>query len=535
MSIEVLDSVRERCLNDFTFLVEHVLIPFDFGPDMKLTGWHRERCRELDDGIKSHVRKTLDLWFRQAWKSTLKSRYSTMYRYLRNPNLTTIVRHGEERKAQGIVQGMRNHHLYNPAFREIFPEYCPKPGGGLGIKESFDLPNSKNFSPEPTVRGVGIDCNLTGDHYMNVMDDDIEHRTNVNTPETRRGLIRNWEDTPSILTRKPVYEGTHDMTGTPWHANGLWAHIRNKFGPDSDAPAQKKIVYRFYPACDRNLTPFAPEILNKEDLQSVLYDEGPFKFSCNYLLIPLDEETQVFQDRWIKWREFPREKHEADKYWLDESVKMKRVLSLDIAESDRPEADCCGYVIIDIDEMDRWYIREAFKRRVGTFALIRKVQELHQKWDFDRVYVDAMATQNYFSKWLRRENSNISLSMPLIPVKKSKDNASKHQRIVACEPRVARGDFFIVDTCRNSRMLFSDLTLYPNVGHRDLLDALAQAEMQMGRGTIRKKPEPGWNTLGWWEDRQTLSVTGAGSWWSNPHRKARISAIRRRYRAGRAR
>jgi phage terminase large subunit-like protein len=526
-----LERLRNDCLGSLEILAEQILIPAEFGIGFKLCDWHRARLRELSDAVTNNVLRRLDLWFRKGFKSTFISRYTNIFRYLRNPNLTILFRHGDANKAEGIVMGCKSHHLHNMLFRTVFPEYCPERGEKyFGTRSEFNLPNSKNFSPEPTMRGVGIEANLTGDHYMHICDDDIEKRDNVTTQDTRAKLIQNWSDTPSLKTSDLVYEATHHMCGTTWHADGLYlGHIIPKFGPDSDASPTSKWIVSWYPAQHPDGRLEAPEILDEGKLAALLEDEGPYRYSSNYLLSPTNPETATFKNEWVRYEPYPKVFEHYDKWWRKDCM-VRRVLTVDLAESTKTGADMLAYLIIDIDDMGRWYFREAFKARMDTLAFIRKILGLHETWEFDAIYVDAMATQKYFSKWALREAKLQEKSIPLIPVEKSSGQQSKGLRILACGPRWARGDCYIVERMAGSQVLINDMINYPNIGHDDLLDAMAQLEMMEGRGNKKasKTPPPG--TYGHMRDllrpKQPQMV---GNWWANKEKRKNIPMVRRKY------
>jgi len=508
--------------------VERVLWPAEF-PGVPLTNWHRDRLKELQDSIVNNAPKTLDLWARGSFKTTFISRYSNIWRYLRDPNITILQRHGDAVKAEGIVGGCKQHHMHNPVFRHLFSDYCPEKGQKWGTVDEFNLPNSRNFSPEPTMRGRGIEANLTGDHYRHVSDDDIENEININTPETRLKLIRKWEDTPSLLCKPPVYNGSHAMVGTTWHAAGLWlGHIVPKFGPDSDAPAHKKVVQRFYPACDSKLNPLMPEIYSRQALEDLLYEEGPYKFSANYLLRPTDPETAIFKEEWIQFEDYPKDRQRHDKWWLTH-CKMRRVISIDLAVSTDRASDMSAYIIVDMDDVGRWYIRECFAGRIEVELFIRRLQDLHREWDFDSVYIEAEACQMYFSKWLRKANVEEGISMPIIPVKlRQKGKQAKGMRILACQPRWHRKDVKIVEGAKGSTTLVHDMVNYPAIGHDDLLDAMAQLEVVEGKGTKKARREVPVGSL---KHLQEMSEPGptrrVGNWWGNQTQRRNIVTLRR--------
>ena len=498
-----MEKVRGYYLTNFVAFVEQLLFPFDFGPDMVLTPWHKDRLLEVEDSIRCHAPKTLDLWFRGAYKTVFVSRYSNLWRLFRDPALTILMRHGDAGKAEKILGNLKKHLLLNPYLREVFPEFCPERGTKKwGRTDEFNLPNSTNHSPEPSMRAVGIEANITGDHYKHVSDDDIENEVNVNTKETRAKLIRKWEDTSSILCRPPVYKGTHAMVGTPWHAAGLWlGHVVPKFGPDSEAPAEEKIVYRFHPACLPDLTPLAPEVMSREMLEAEAFKQGPYKFSANMLLKPTDPGTAIFKEEWIQHYDFPHTHDKYSKRWVPD-CQIRRVMTLDLAQAVGKQVDCVGYLIVDIDHMGRWFIREAYENRIDSYDLINLIFRKQETWDLDLIYVDSVANQAYFSKWAMREAEDRKIRLPMIPVKlTAAGQAAKERRIMSVATRWANGLCYIVSGCEGGKTLQESMVNYPAVGNDDLLDAMAQLDQMEAKGRGRpREPYPG-GSFGWWQKR----------------------------------
>jgi hypothetical protein len=167
---------------------------------------------------------------------------------------------------------------------------------------------------------------------------------------------------------------------------------------------------------------------------------------------------------------------------------------------------------------------------MDTYAFIKKILGLHDIWDFDAIYVDAAANQNYFSKWALREAKLDEVSLPLFPVTNSHlGNKGKDQRIMACSPRWARGDCFIVEGCVGSQRLVHAMVNYPAIGQDDLLDAMAQLEVMEGRG--RKPKAPG-APAGSFDHIRSLTrdrpQQAIGNWW-NDRSKRRIYLVRSKY------
>ena len=486
--------------------------------------------------------------------TTFLSRYGNLLRILRNPNLTLLIRHGEAEKAEGVVKGIKTQLEANEILRMIFPEYCPPRGKRFGTQSWFDLPNRTNTAPEHTVTGVGIEANLTGGHWMHIHDDDIEHEININTAETRLKLKRKFQDTHSLLTKKPVYAGTQSCVGTVWHSDGLWTWLMDNFGPTAKCPEKSKFVVHFHPVVkgkvangrflpeqdgDGNWVPTAPDILNLEDIKQLAYDEGPYRFSSNYFLCPQDEDSAAFKDKWIQYKPFPQGVDLYSKGWLKECI-VRRCLSVDLAVSQDRNADMLAYVIVDIDEKGQWYFREAYRNRIDALSFIKKLQEMHANWQFDQIYVDAVATQLYFSKWLKRENELEGISMPLHPVKKVDSKKTKEMRIMACQPRWARFDCYLMEGAKGTKTLVEDLMSYPGIQFDDLLDAMAQLEMMEPKGKRPRGPQMPVGCAQWWMDFQDdqkskrKTKPGIGNWRTNPRVAPSIQAVRRTYGKRRA-
>ena len=121
-------------------------------------------------------------------------------------------------------------------------------------------------------------------------------------------------------------------------------------------------------------------------------------------------------------------------------------------------------------------------------------------------------------------------SLPLIPVKKVFGQKSKGQRILACGPRWARGDCYIVERMVGSQILIHSMINYPSIAHDDLLDSMAQLEMMEGRGRGPQTQSASPGTFDYIRalSRQKPEKT-IGNWWTNDTKRKNILAVRKSY------
>lgn len=219
----------------------------------------------------------LFLMFRGGFKTTLITIAHVIQCMLIYPGIRILIAsHKKEDGSEPLLRAVKHHFMVNDKFRELFPEYCPKPNkiGQIewGTKDAVTLPNRpRNFaSPEATIEVAGMTTNVTGRHYDLIKADDLVTKDSVSN-ESMIQKTRQQNALLKFLFDQPEW-GIMDYIGTPYHFNDLYAQIR-----------KTKITKVAIPVTHEDGNPTFPERFSKGGIEKIRLEGGmtSYEYSCN--------------------------------------------------------------------------------------------------------------------------------------------------------------------------------------------------------------------------------------------------------------
>ena len=120
-----------------------------------------------------------------------------------------------------------------------------------------------------------------------------------------------------------------------------------------------------------------------------------------------------------------------------------------------------------------------------------------------KVAVETLVFQMAVYRHYQRVSAEEGYNIPWSDIKRY-GTGSKHKRILALQPRVQRGDFYVVDPLTEYDALETEMRFFPKPPHDDILDTLADLEQVFYNSpTAAQEPEPDYGTfdeIGRWMD-----------------------------------
>lgn len=304
----ILGKIAEDYKHDFYRFAKEVMGYKDLGEI------HKGLCMKLSEVHilnNSSVRR-IWLWARGHFKTTLITNAHTIWLIINNPNIRILIGSNIVSNASKILGEIKAHFIHNPIFRELYPEFCPKPNkeGKIewGTGEQFTVRNRTEVHKEPTCMVAGVGTELTGLHFDYMKLDDLVTDKSVTNDEQIQaskdfyGSLRQLFDNPEIPRE--------DIIGTPYHFNDLYNSVEDGllFNEEFDyslLPAKGQMTIdrlaklRVHTGDEVNFK----ERFSEEGLDLILKDPsvGPYIFSCQYQLSPLDPSKQEFKEEWITY------------------------------------------------------------------------------------------------------------------------------------------------------------------------------------------------------------------------------------------
>lgn len=211
---------RDLFLNDLWALVYFALkVP---------VAYHKfwiQACWEIQDGPRTN---TLDIWAREHGKSTILTVADTIQRLLRNPDervgLFSYSKPAAQRFVRQIKWVFEDCAILKACFPDVLYENPSKEAPKWSEEIGLVLKRSTQ-AKEPSISGHGLLEGMpTGDHFTHRFYDDIEVHDFVNNPDVINKLKEAFDMSQNLGT----VDGTHGVTGTPYHHFGLLAALREK-------------------------------------------------------------------------------------------------------------------------------------------------------------------------------------------------------------------------------------------------------------------------------------------------------------------
>jgi predicted phage terminase large subunit-like protein len=163
-------------------------------------------------------------------------------------------------------------------------------------------------------------------------------------------------------------------------------------------------------------------------------------------------------------------------------------MACDIAVEETEQGDYWVISVASFDTLGRMYVREVIRERMLTSSFLEHVTQLVKKWHPSRVGIENTAFQKTLNKTYREYAATKGINIPWHELERGK--SSKRKRIMALQPRVERGDFYVDERMKNLEYVIEEMTTYPRAPFDDVLDTMADLESMFYSGPeVAKQPE----------------------------------------------
>lgn len=306
------------------------------------------------------------------------------------------------------------------------------------------------------VKALGANMKVRGLKYRNfrpdmVVVDDLENDEMVESRERRDKLSR-WFNGALIPSLAP--EGRIVIIGTILHYDSLLNNLLD----EKRYPGWEKKLYRAI----NNGQALWPEHLNLSQLESIkqnyLREGQGFLFYQEYMNDPVSDEFRKFKFEKLKYFD-PKEQ---------EGKTMNVYLTIDRAYAMDKTADYTAFVVVGVDNDNRWYVLHAERVRISEKDLIDKIFDLKSFYSPIKVGIEQ---KSYLYTLKPTLDSEMQRRNQFFVIQELKDlGRSKALRIEALLPRYEAGAIFLK---KGQDELVDELTTFPKGTHDDLIDALA--------------------------------------------------------------
>lgn len=376
MSFEQVQALNaeQRALREIyrsnRYLLAKDLLGFN---DLTVSFHYKNICVKLNEPRKKMIR----LWLipRGFFKTTILTITDSVALQLNKPDIRIAIISAVMANAKSMVTATGIPYLNNPAFRQYFPEYCPKKPLAPETKWTESEIHVPNRGGRPMMEGTyeafGADSTLTSRHFDYIKVDDLVTRENSTTRDQMDKIkqfyraifpLRNGPDTPI------------DIIGTRWDDYDLYGDLEKD--PDVEV-----IKFPAWEIINGTKVSTWPERYPVQELESIRSGPkmGSYLFSCLYLQDPIPQEDAIFKNKWWKYFSVVPDRSSITR---DDGVKIPigdTFMTIDGA-TEEGKNDSSAIMVGFKDSEENIYILDYYNKQADPVNFLTAMEEYYFKW-----------------------------------------------------------------------------------------------------------------------------------------------------------
>jgi predicted phage terminase large subunit-like protein len=445
------DSIRKWALEDLFFYMHFILrVGIVHHP------WLLERVYEVQDDHSN----TMDLWFREAGKSTILTFGLNLWTLTKDPEQRIGIFSHTRGIAKAFLRRIKHSMETNKNLPLFFPEVFYVDPKTEALKHSEDdglIVKRNGIYQEPSIAAYGlVDGMPTGMHFTVLAFDDVVTKESVSTPDQ----LFKVEEAFGLAQNLGEVTGIKRITGTNYHFNDLY-QTQEKTGVWK---------VRRYPATDNGSITGNPVLFSRSLLEEKRRLMGPYVFSCQLLLNPVADENQIFRKEWLRYyRQLP-------------DRAMNLYLFCDPASGRKEKAARSDFTVMwlwGLDPMKNLYLVDIIRDRLNLTGRWKSLKGMMKKWPkIQRVYYEQYGLQadiEHFESRMREEGIYFT-------IEELSGKLAKTDRIQKLVPLFEAGKIYLPEVFHHSdgkrdlikEFIEEEYLTFPFSQHDDMLDAASR-------------------------------------------------------------
>ena len=310
--------------------------------------WIYDRVREFEKSPDDHI----DLWFREAGKSTIITFAGSIQEILNNPEITIGIFAQSGPIATKFLEQIKLELESNEILKKLFPDILYENPKRDAPKWSSDglVVKRKGNPKESTIEASGlIDSMPTGRHYDLMIYDDLVSSGSVSTAEQIAKTTNAFELSLSLGKEG----GKKRIIGTRYSLNDTYQVILDR----------KTAIPRIYSATDNGDVDGTPVMFTHEYWSSLVRDTSSTNLACQYLQNPSAGLEATFDRNDIK-------------YYEVRPTTLNIYILVDPARSMKKYSDHTAIAVIGIDSQMNKFLLDGVCHKM----------ELSDRWMFVRMF-----------------------------------------------------------------------------------------------------------------------------------------------------
>jgi predicted phage terminase large subunit-like protein len=351
-------AMKELCLTDLFFLLT---IGFK-RPDINHP-WLYERCREVEASPDGHI----DLWFREAYKSTIITFGKNVQDVLNDPEETVGIFSHTRPIAKKFLFQISSELENNKFLKDLFPDILYQDPRKESPRWSLDggiILKRKTNPKEATFEAWGlVDGQPTASHFSIMSYDDVVVRESVTSPEMIAKTTEAIGISYNLQGRKGNRPCKVRFTGTRYHANDTYRTIIER---GTAKP-------RYYYPTDKGRDDLAVEgksiLMSKEALLKKRTDMAEYVYGCQMLQNPVADKLMGFKVDWL-----------MTYHVLKNYEGWNFYLLVDPAGEKKKTSDYTVMVVIGLAPDKNYYLVDGIRDRLNLTQRATALMGFHRKW-----------------------------------------------------------------------------------------------------------------------------------------------------------
>lgn len=452
-------------------------------------------------------RRRLILDSRGFYKTTLNVICHSIQWLLNYPSASILIVHAKQEVAEDILSEIKGHFVHNPVFRELYPDYCPKPKDA-GNSLRLSIPNRPFSRKEPSIGISSIGTVVAGYHYDIIKFSDIVTELNTGNKEQINKVVSGFGMYRNVLVAPDSWI---DVEGTCYHADDLYSqiidqelklkveqrkwqiYVRGAYKKDTaGAP------YTFLPE-ERELQDLVvngskvswfPAKFPVHELEAMRNDptQSEFLFNAQQLNNPIADDSAAFP-RTLFRTKLPEDMRKVPMAYYTTTVDTAETVTVG---SDYSVILTCGW-----DANGRCYVVDARHGKMLPDALIRSLFEVNEKWHPRSIRIEETGYVRGLKTSIAREEYMKGTYLPFVFLPRDNQLAKNERILNTLQPWYQRGEIWFADDLPCRDHFLKELTSFPKGRTDDLIDALSdqfQARAWVGRETGRPETKEQYST-----------------------------------------
>lgn len=410
---------------------------------------------DIEKMLNRPGRRKLILVPRGHLKSAIVTKAMTIQQLLKNPDARILIAHEVWDKAREMLYEIKEYLTTKSQLPLVFGQFVSERWN----QDEIVIKQRKKALSAPSVGTTGVEAEMTSTHYDVIIADDLQGLQNCQTKEQRDKVKRFYRSLIDLL--EPG--GLLIVVGTRWHQDDLYQEILDSEREYYDVMVRKviengKIIFpkKFNMKFDRIRKSWVqvPEL--STDFIEYLKKSKGSEYYAQYENNPIDEENQIFKKNYFK-------------YWTRRPDGLYVGMTVDLAISQKQEADYTAIVTAGMDKDFNIYLLDYVRGHWTTYEIVKNIMDKEQQWRPNVIGMETNGFQRTLKYFVEEEMRRQRHHFPIEEIRTG-TQVTKEYRVKALEPYYRDGKVFHAQWM-DRKDLEDELLAFPKGKHDDLIDA----------------------------------------------------------------